>query len=41
MGVLYNVELVSCVLWCIDDSSELLFLFYDLTVSVMNNSDLQ
>lgn len=34
MGVLYNVELVSCVLWCKNDGNELLFLFYDLTVSV-------
>lgn len=34
MGVLYNVELVSCVLWCKDDGNELLFLFYDLSVSV-------
>lgn len=32
MGILYNVELVNYVLW--DDSSELLFLFYDLSVSV-------
>lgn len=35
MGVLYNVELVSCVQWCKNDSNELLFLFYDLTVSVI------
>lgn len=41
MGALYNVELVNCVLWCKDDGSELLFLFYDMTVSVMNNSNLQ
>lgn len=41
MDVLYNVELVSCVLWRKDDGNELLFLFYDLTVSVMNNSNLQ
>lgn len=34
MGVLYNVELVNCVLWCKDDGNELLFLFYDLSVSV-------
>lgn len=32
VGVLYNVELVNCVLW--DDGNELLFLFYDLSVSV-------
>lgn len=41
MGALYNVELVNYVLWCKDDGSELLFLFYDMTVSVMNNSNLQ
>lgn len=38
MGVLYNVELVNCVL-C-DDGDEL-FLFYDLAVCEMNNSNLQ
>lgn len=32
---MYNVELVSCVQWCKYDSNELLFLFYDLTVSVI------
>ncbi len=34
MAVLYNVEQVSGELWCKDDGSELLFLFYDLSVSV-------
>lgn len=35
MGVLYNVELVNCVQWCRHDDIELLFLFYELTVSVI------
>lgn len=38
MGVLYNVELVNCVLW---DGGDEVFLFYDLTICEMNNSNLQ